>query len=956
MAANNNHFGLTLDTVAPKGGISAQASYNAQGKVTITYDADASQMKVWYTSTQAGSKSDSNYPTEWEAVAKEKNTAFTSDGTYYYHVVFKDSVANESEVFNSDAIVYETKGVTINTVAINDDAAYTTNLENNKIVFTFTNNTVSAISSGTITGNIVGSPIAINLNSEELAAGSAERTFSFNTGVQGKQEVTVTLTTAAGNSSSASDTITVDTTPAAGVLTLRNSANTANLPLYINYVDVGVRIDCSATDWASCSISGPFANSPLNITVSADDRKNGYVFSQIKLNTGDGLKNITAKIYDTAGNVNTETMAASVTLDQTAPVISITPNRTTISRQTGYNSATLTLAVTEDAKASGQDAYRIYLDDNTSQSFTSGTLPASYVVNADVFTDTLDAEHVVHVEVRDKAGNTGTKTIAIKLDITAPAVTKPTITNYKGYVGGNLVDTAAGFVRFNQISVTSGAEDASAIAYSYCWINNKVTDTSLPEAAKKTGLKATFAYGDLLATSISEGDTNYVHVAYVDEVGNTAFGHSAGVIFDSTAPEAGAIDGLPDICHKITNVVSLVPKDTNISENHGWYKLWGDIKVGENAVSTEAMAVWTTYENPVISITFTGADSVASVTKTVYLKWRDAAGNVQTADAFSKTVQLDTSKPQASLTLVDTNNATNIGNSKRALNTFKARISGGDDGLTGTASAYVLYGNIKIGSTTYPTSLKTYNASTAYAAGDFVTYTPPKDSEGQAEPEQIRKITTAGTYATWTALTAASGDAFTPLTYNTPSGSPTYYLTDTITGTVTQGANPVYLKVRDDAGNVSDVVTQSFIYDTTAPVATVGNVDRAIISKVHEKLETKTSYISNDATAKDKEGYADYVAFNFTASEKVIAWKVCAYLTEEAAGNGSASDAAIPTTNGSINTSGAGIEADASIAVLINGADYEAALGEVGKVDGAHVVVVYVQDEAGTWSGKAVFA
>lgn len=942
MAANNNHFGLTLDTVAPKGSISAQASYNAQGKVTITYDSDASQMKVWYTASAAGSKSDSNYPTEWEAVAKEKNTAFTSDGTYYYHVVFKDSVANESEVFNSDAIVYETSAASVTSVAINDNDAYTKSRTGNKITFTFTT-ALTEISSVVMTGNIVGSPVAITLTEDEIAAKSATRNFDFtDSATQGAQTVTITLVTAAGNSSSASDTITLDTTAASGTLTLRNSANTANLATHINYTAIGVRIDCTDEDWASYIITGPFSEhsegdeaGTIRGAVTASEKANKYVFKTITLNVGDGIKTINAKIYDNAGN-ETALTAASITLDQTKPVIILSLSKDIISRQPGFDSSVLAIEVTE--AGSGIASYGISIDDRAVKS-GENTVPATFEITADMLA--TEGTHTISVSVLDNAGNTGSANKDIKLDITAPVITAPTITNYGGYIGGNVVDTAAGFIRLNQISVTSGASDTSAIAYSYCWINNKATDTTLPaESYRQAGAKTSFDYSIIKTDAISEGTTNYAHVAYVDEVGNVAFGHSAGVIIDIVVPGAGSINGLPAVCHKTANTISIVPNDTNISAGHGWYKLWGDIK----AADTETAATWTAYNGPSVSIEFTGA--TASATKIIYLKWRDAAGNVQIVDATSATTQLDTAAPIASLVLVDTSDATTIAGSKRSINTFKARVSGSDDEGTGNASAYVLYGNIKIGSTTYPTSLKTYNAFTAYAAGDFVTFVV----DGQ---EQIRKITSAGTYDTWAALVAASSDAFVTLTYTTGKQ---YYLTDTITGTVIQGVNPVYLKVRDDAGNVSDVVTQSFIYDTTAPVATVGNVDRAIISKVHEKLETKTSYISNDATAKDKEGYADYVAFNFTASEKVIAWKVCAYLTQEAAEQGSANDAAIPAINGSINTSGAGIEADASIAVLINGTDYEAALGEVGKVDGAHIVVVYVQDEAGTWSGKAVFA
>lgn len=935
MAANNNHFGLTLDTVAPRGNISAEAFYNAQGKLTLTYDSDASQMKVWFNTSAEGSKTDEAYPTEWEAVAKEKNTAFVADGTYYYHVVYKDAVANESQVFNSGAIVYETAAASITSVAINDNASYTKSRTGNKIAFVFTT-ALSDIASVTLSGNIVGSPVIVTLTAEEIAAKKATRTFDFTAAAaQGNQTVTVTLTTAAGNTSSASDSITLDTTSAEGVLTLRTANNSANLPSYINYVAIGARIDCTADDWHSYKLTGPFKGSPLSGTVTANEKTNKYVFKTLTLNAGDGKKTIEACIYDNAGN-ETVLTSAMVTLDQTPPVITITPSRTILSRQSSYNSSVLTLKVTETG--SGQKSHRIWLDTDTALTSDNTALPGTYTITAESLA--TEGKHTVHVEVTDDAGNVGTASVDLTLDITAPSVTKPTITNKGGYIGGNAVDTAADFVRLNQIVVTSGASDTHTISKCYCWINNKAADNALPtSAALLEGAKTTFAYSDIKTDTISEGAANYVHVAYIDEVGNAAYGHSAAVIIDTTVPAAGSISGLPAICHKLTNSISLTPSDTNISAGKGWYKLWGDIEA-----TTEATAEWVAYEGSSVSITFTGAS--ASATKTLHVKWRDAAGNVQTAEAATATTQLDTEEPLASLVLVDVNDAASIDNSKRSVNTFKARVSGTDDSDTGKATAYILYGNIRIGSTTYPTALKAYDAATSYAIGDFVT----NRVGGQ---EQIRKVTKAGAYGTWAALTASSTDAFLPLTYATGKS---YYLTDTITGTVTQGANPVYLKVRDDAGNVSAVVTKQFIYDTAVPIATIGQVDRHIVSKVHERLEVKDTYISNDASASSKEGYADYVAFTFTANEKVTAWKVCAYLNQAAAEQGSANDAAIPTTHGSINTSGAGIEANASIAVLLNGADYEKALGEVGKVDGAHFVVVYVKDEAGTWSSKAIFA
>ena len=59
--------------------------------------------------------------------------------------------------------------------------------------------------------------------------------------------------------------------------------------------------------------------------------------------------------------------------------------------------------------------------------------------------------------------------------------------------------------------------------------------------------------------------------------------------------------------------------------------------------------------------------------------------------------------------------------------------------------------------------------------------------------------------------------------------------------------------------------------------------------------------------------------------------------------------------NGSIGMYASGLNSNEPVSAKIKGADYELALGEVGKVDGAHIVVVYVQDLAGQWSVAAQF-
>lgn len=138
------------------------------------------------------------------------------------------------------------------------------------------------------------------------------------------------------------------------------------------------------------------------------------------------------------------------------------------------------------------------------------------------------------------------------------------------------------------------------------------------------------------------------------------------------------------------------------------------------------------------------------------------------------------------------------------------------------------------------------------------------------------------------------------------------------------GLKTVYVKVRDDVGNETAAVSDSITLDTTVPVVTITGPDKSKISKVN--------------------GFNQAV-INFMADVAFEEYKVCvvpATTSLESAGT------VIPTTGGSLNTSGSegGYAADTNITVTINGADLETA----SAGDGVKIVKVFVKNAAGTWS------
>lgn len=151
-----------------------------------------------------------------------------------------------------------------------------------------------------------------------------------------------------------------------------------------------------------------------------------------------------------------------------------------------------------------------------------------------------------------------------------------------------------------------------------------------------------------------------------------------------------------------------------------------------------------------------------------------------------------------------------------------------------------------------------------------------------------------------------------------------YAETKAITLTATDGLKTVYLKVRDAVWNEAAAVSKTITLNTAIPVVTITGPDVSIISKVAGK---------------------DTSIVNFSTDADFSEYKV-GVVTADNAAQGTA--VVIPTTGGSINTSGNGsFKKDTNIQVTIKGTDLQTA---AGGSDGTFIVKVFVKNIAGTWS------
>lgn len=910
--AMNNNFGLTLDTLAPTGSITTPKEYtNAQVTLSIN-KGDATFMKVWVDSKSVGLETDA--PADWEAAATSKETNIVTDGVYYAHLILMDDVANKSQVYNSTRIVFQKTAPTVSNVSINDGADITNN-RNVKLTFNFTTNTAETVSYS-VTGDIATPIEDTTLTQEQVTAGAVE----VNVQLSGtepehvEKTLTVTVKDRAGNvSSPVSDTIILDTEFLSGSIVLRDSGDTKKINgQWVNAQEFIVKldlVDSVAADVVAYKLWGDFATTasgsattePVEWT-TVTKGTDPITISNLYLTSAAGEKIIHAQVKDEAGNVTTLDNA-KVYLDMTSITVSISSNKDYVSNIAPFNTFDLTAEISPEPE-SGISNYTWYKNVNGTDEVVHSTgtgKPVSITINSsDLGEGGEKAEKKFKLSITTGVGTTITsEELSVYFDTVAPA---GTITMNAWYNADNFVSAGA----------TASATDGGAGLYTMqCWVSATEEDDN----AKGDILtyKQNPTHTDINWDGVAEGAGNYLHIKYTDNVGNFAISHSNAFGVDTVAPSNGTVKFEQSAYSSVAASVTLTYSDGNSGVAE--VRLWGDIATEAESTTpiTQTNAAWQTVTSEK-AVYLTKGDGI----KTIYAQFKDTAGNIS-ANVVSATTELDTVTPSASLVLVNNDDAKQKDNpSNVAL--FAARVTYTNDPGE-TSVQFKLYGDF------------TENAQSAQGI-----------TEDNAEWKDWAK-----------------------------SAGKDYQLVTNLYCTAGAGTKTIYLKVKDNAGNVSEAVFATFTYDTSAPEVTVSDIDYNRISKVHSERHNTDGLIAGK--------YADETKFSFTPSVAIQAYKVCAYLTKADAkleypttedqtliNAWVAKQVFIPQTGdtisgltpASVNMHATGLNSSAKVDCLIKGADYEYALKQrpgapKDSVDGAHYVVVYVENSAGNWSVAAVF-
>lgn len=962
--ANNNNFPLTLDTIAPDGTITRPSAYmNTNAPIVTQCDSgDAAYKKVWFsklgTSDSAGEAS-----APWIPATQATSTAFVEDGQYYYHMVVIDDVGNKSGIKTTDLISFDNHSPTIGSVTIRNNKTNSTSLAGTRDGNTITINNItdvypditycSDIDYIRLAGNFVGSPLTITAEGLTKSGNvyNYVGTITFtNEARQGIQTISIVAFDKANN---ASDTktasITLDTEGASATLLLEQNTTSGTgashthnaLAEYVNSTLFKACIDISGvnvsdvigyklwgditgrttepTKFTLCSNASKLFSGVNELTsaeINAAKAVDPIIIADLNFTSTDGTKTVYAKIIDAAGN-ETALTQKSVVYDHTNPAItgSISAavnqaNAYYISEKSGYDSIVVNLNITDSPAGLASCVIKVN-NDLTVYSSASETSwnRNNYTINKTILHNQFsEGVNTITVVCTDRAGNSSTLTKTVYKDCVAPTITSPTLNTWYNDDFGFILNTTDK-IKNNQNQAVS--DNAAGVAKFYIWATTSTTFDKIPNtvsAITKTANPQLIDSSDINWDSRTQSANNYLHIVAEDLVGNQS---SVSVKFgyDDRKPVVNSANFSKEAYASTTAQITFITSDETSLVSK--MKLFGDITNSNDWQNCTPDGNGTV----TVPVTLTTGDGI----KTVHILTKDNAGNV--SDQKDITCELDTSTPVGSIVLVEDGSTTQRPmESYSSVAAFNAQISFTDDARG--AVNYALYGDFSVGSQT---------------------------SVSTTEQNAIRGVFTS----------------------NTSGGST---IISNLFCTLGGGRKDIYLKISDNAGNTSTVHT-FFYYDTDLPTVESLTTNYSRISNVHIKRK-------QTATA-DYNAYCDEVSFTFTPSERIQAYKICVYgdkydstgnvITGQTAvdnarngkpanSNEAPSAASIPTTVGSTNMSATGLDTAQSISCMIKGADLISALVAGGygnptkadhKYDGAHVIVIYIQDLGGNWSAAA---
>ncbi|PLX95818.1 MAG: hypothetical protein C0621_03135, partial [Desulfuromonas sp.] len=782
----------------------------------------------------------------------------------------------------------------------------------------------------TFTVNDSSATTVVNVDGTTVAVASGE-TLSLD---EGAHSLTVTVTDAAGNSSSQSVNITVDTTapdvsiisPAAGFLTTA----TPTLAYSVDDVGAGVVVDVDGT--AVTVTSGdslPLTQGAHVITVTATDAA-GLTASQSVTVTVDTVAPSVTLSEPLSDFVTTLTPTLTYSVNDTGASVVVAVDGASVAKVSGetlsLSEGVHTLAVTAtDLAGNSSVVSRSFTVDTTvpdvvisapSAGYLTTTTPvlnysvsdagANIVVDVDgnivaaANGDNLSltqGTHLITVTATDDAGLTTRTRVTVMVDTVAPtvAITAPApgfVTTQTPLLNYNLSDsgaTAVVDVDGSPVAVTSG--DALSLAEGEHTVTVTVTDAVGNSSSQSVNITVDTTAPDVAITSPVAG-----YLTTTTPVLNYSVGDAeATVVVDVDGSVIAATSGSVLSLSQGTHIIKVTATDT------------------AGLVTSHSVTVKVDTLAPTITISSPVAGYVTTLTPDLSYSISDGSATVEVAvdGSVLPLVSGDTlplGEGPHVLTVTATDAAGNSAVASRAVT-----VDTTAPGITITAPV--------AGYLTTTTPILSYSLSdSAATVAVAVDGSVVSVANGEALP------LSQGTHViTVTATDSAGLMTSSSVTVKVDTVAPTVTISSPLAGYVTTPSPSLSYSVNDSSANIAVTVD-------TVPVSVVSGESLSLTEGGHTINVTATDPAGNSTVA------SRYITVDTTSPDVVITAPLAGFLTTTT-----------PTLSYSVNDS------DASVDVAVDGVTVAVSSGDpLPLTQGTHVISVTATDTAGLSSSRHV--
>ncbi|WP_409994334.1 Ig-like domain-containing protein [Enterobacter genomosp. O] len=557
---------------------------------------------------------------KWSVGVPASVISALTDGTVTLSATITDSAGNSST---------QTHDVVVNTASV----VLTVNTLSGDDVINAAEAGVSLVINGSSAQFASGTQVTVTLNGKSYTA-TIQSDGSWTTTVPAADvgaladgasyQVAVSAQDSAGNSASATHTISVDTTaPVVSIATLSGddvlNAAEAQQPLTVHG---------SSSAEAGQTVTVTLGGKTYTATVANDGTWTLDIPAADLASLREGALTVTASVNDKAGNNGQTTH--TLTVDTVAPTVTIS----TVADDDIVNNAEQLAGQTVSGTTTAEQGQTVSVSFNghSYQATVGADGSWSVFVPGRDFLGLSDGDYTITATVSDKAGNPGSATHDVTLNGDVPTITINT------FAQDNIVNAA----EHGTPLTVSGTTDAPAGQTVTITLNGKTYTATVQN-------DGTWSYtvGSADVTALADGGSYVINAQVSNTIGNSASDNHT-VTVDLTAPSMGiTIDSLQN--------------DTGLSAsdfitNDGQVVVNGSLtaQLGNNEKAQISLDGGTTWIDLTVTGTtwrYTDGRTLTDGTYQYQVRVIDNAGNVGATD--SQDVVIDLTKPAATTITVD---------------------------------------------------------------------------------------------------------------------------------------------------------------------------------------------------------------------------------------------------------------------------------------------------------------